>query len=103
MDITPFIDIVLAIAAFAVVLEMINIFAHRSVNNSLKETSTTGINAISSATTLGVNAIVALTTLSITGCQAEEISELHTATAPPQTALATVTPATITTTVTPKP
>lgn len=93
MDITPFIDIVLAIAAFAVVLEMINIFSTRSVNNAVKETSTTGINAISSATALGVNAIVSLTTLSITGVQAEEISELHTATAPPAvTSLAVIPP-----------
>jgi hypothetical protein len=66
MDMTPFIELFLALGGIAAVFETINLIVHRSAVNSMMQT-----------TTAGINAIVNLTTLSITGTQAETITEVH--------------------------
>jgi len=84
MDMTPFIEIALALAGVFAVCAIGSLIQHRQDSEAVK-----------SQTALGIQSIVAMTTLSVTGSLAEETAEVHAVPTPnltPQIATAKATP-----------
>lgn len=66
MDMTPFIEIALALAGVFGICAIAQFIQHRQDSEAIK-----------SQTALGIQAIVAITTMGVTGSMAEETVELH--------------------------